>query len=51
VLRDNYLQGEALSLAEARGAVGFSGALDRQTRLIRDLERAGRLDARSNSFR
>ena len=44
VLRDNYLQGEALSLAEARGAVGFSGALDRQTRLIRDLERAGRLD-------
>ncbi len=44
VLRDNYLQGEALSLAEARGAVEFSGALDRQTRLIRDLERAGRLD-------
>ncbi len=40
VLRDNYLQGEALSLAEARG----SSALDRQTRLIRDLERAGRLD-------
>ena len=44
VLRDNYLQGEALSLAEARGAVGFSGALDRQVRLIRDLERASRLD-------
>jgi glutamate dehydrogenase len=40
VLRDNYLQGEALSVAEARGAV----SLDRQTRLIRDLERAGRLD-------
>jgi glutamate dehydrogenase len=40
VLRDNYLQGEALSLAEARG----SAALDRQTRLIRDLERTGRLD-------
>ena len=40
VLRDNYLQGEALSVAEARGA----GALDRQARLIRDLERAGRLD-------
>ncbi len=40
VLRDNYLQGEALSVAEARGVA----ALDRQTRLIRDLERAGRLD-------
>src|SRR5204862_1785863 len=40
VLRDNYLQGEALSVAEARGA----GAMDRQVRLIRDLERAGRLD-------
>jgi glutamate dehydrogenase len=44
VLRDNYLQGEALSVAEARGAA----ALDRQTRLIRELERpgerAGRLD-------
>jgi glutamate dehydrogenase len=40
VLRDNYLQGEALSVAEARGA----GALDRQARLIRDLEKAGRLD-------
>ncbi len=37
VLRDNYLQGEALSLAEARGPA----ALDRQTRLIRDLERPG----------
>ncbi len=40
VLRDNYLQGEALAVAEARGAV----ALDRQVRLIRDLERSGRLD-------
>ena len=40
VLRDNYLQGEALSVAEARGAA----ALDRQARLIRELERAGRLD-------
>src|SRR6266566_306648 len=40
VLRDNYLQGEALSVAEARGP----SALDRQTRLIRELERAGRLD-------
>jgi glutamate dehydrogenase len=40
VLRDNYLQGEALSLAEARGA----GALDRQVRLVRELERAGHLD-------
>jgi len=40
VLRDNYLQGEALSVAEARGAT----ALDRQARLIRELEKAGRLD-------
>ncbi len=40
VLRDNYLQGQALSVAEARGVA----ALDRQVRLIRDLERAGRLD-------
>jgi glutamate dehydrogenase len=40
VLRDNYLQGEALSVAAARGGA----ALDRQARLIRDLERAGRLD-------
>jgi len=35
VLRDNYLQGEALSVAEARGPA----ALDRQIRLIRELER------------
>jgi glutamate dehydrogenase len=40
VLRDNYLQGEALSAAEARGVV----SLDRQLRMIRDLERSGRLD-------
>ena len=40
VLRDNYLQGEALSVAEARGAA----ILDRQAAMIRDLERAGRLD-------
>jgi glutamate dehydrogenase len=40
VLRDNYLQGEALSVAEARGPA----ALDRQVRLIRELERSGRLD-------
>jgi glutamate dehydrogenase len=44
VLRDNYLQGEALSVAEARGAMELRGALDRQVRLIRELERAGRLD-------
>jgi glutamate dehydrogenase len=42
VLRDNYLQGEALSVAEAQGAV----ALDRQVRLIHDLERSGRLNRR-----
>jgi glutamate dehydrogenase len=40
VLRDNYLQGEALSVTEARGVE----ALDRQLRLMRDLERSGRLD-------
>ncbi|MGH7048516.1 MAG: NAD-glutamate dehydrogenase [Stellaceae bacterium] len=40
VLRDNYLQGGALSVAETRGGATF----DRQVRLIRDLERAGRLD-------
>jgi glutamate dehydrogenase len=40
VLRDNYLQGEALSAAEARGVV----SLDRQLRMVRDLERAGQLD-------
>ncbi len=40
VLRDNYLQGEVLSVAEARGPA----ALDRQTRMIRALEKSGRLD-------
>ena len=40
VLHDNYLQGQALSVAEARGVA----ALDRQIRLIRDLEKSGRLD-------
>jgi glutamate dehydrogenase len=40
VLRDNYLQGAALTLAEAEGW----GALERQARLIRDLERRGLLD-------
>jgi glutamate dehydrogenase len=40
VLRDNYRQGQALSLAEARGP----GELDRQLRLIHQLERSGRLD-------
>jgi glutamate dehydrogenase len=40
VLRDNYLQGAALSLAEAEGV----GALERQRRLIHELERRGLLD-------
>ncbi|HWD59569.1 MAG TPA: NAD-glutamate dehydrogenase domain-containing protein [Stellaceae bacterium] len=40
VLCDNYLQGEALSVAAARGGA----ALDRQARLMRALEKAGRLD-------
>jgi glutamate dehydrogenase len=40
VLRNNYLQGEALSIAEARGAV----PLDRLQHMIRDLERSGRLN-------
>jgi glutamate dehydrogenase len=40
VLRDNYRQGEALSLAEGRGVA----ALDRQIRLIRELEKSSRLD-------
>jgi glutamate dehydrogenase len=40
VLRDNYLQGIALSLAEAQGPE----RLDSEARLIRDLERAGKLD-------
>jgi glutamate dehydrogenase len=40
VLRDNYLQGEALSVAQARGVA----ALDGQVRLMRDLERFGGLN-------
>jgi glutamate dehydrogenase len=40
VLQDNYLQGLALSLAESDGAE----RIDSEARLIRDLERAGRLD-------
>ncbi len=40
VLRDNYLQTLALSLAEARAA----SSLDAQARLMRGMERAGRLD-------
>ncbi|MBV9521752.1 MAG: NAD-glutamate dehydrogenase, partial [Alphaproteobacteria bacterium] len=39
VLRDNYLQGQALSLAEKRGVE----LLDQQIRLMRGLERAGKL--------
>ena len=44
VLRDNYLQGEALSVAEARGAREPFAALDRQARMMRELEQSGRLD-------
>jgi glutamate dehydrogenase len=40
VLQDNYLQGLTLSLAESYGAE----RIDSEARLIRDLERAGRLD-------
>ena len=40
VLLDNYRQGLALSLAEADGGE----RIDSEARLIRDLERAGRLD-------
>ncbi len=40
VLRDNYLQSQALSMMEAHGA----DRLDEQARLIRHLERIGRLD-------
>jgi glutamate dehydrogenase len=40
VLRDNYLQGLALSLAERQGVE----ILDQQIRLIRTFERAGKLD-------
>ncbi|SBW09559.1 NAD-specific glutamate dehydrogenase [uncultured Alphaproteobacteria bacterium] len=40
VLRDNYLQSQALSMMEAHGP----DRLDEQVRLIRHLERLGRLD-------
>ena len=40
VLRDNYLQGQALSLMEAHGP----DRLDEQARLLRHLEHLGRLD-------
>ena len=40
VLRDNYLQTQALSLAERAGA----GVFDDQVGLMRGLERAGRLN-------
>ena len=40
VLRDNYLQGQALSVAEAKRPAAFN----RQVLLIRELEKAGRLD-------
>ena len=44
VLRDNYLQGEALSVAEARDLRGPFAALHREARMIRELEKSGRLD-------
>ncbi|MDP6172644.1 MAG: NAD-glutamate dehydrogenase, partial [Rhodospirillales bacterium] len=40
VLRDNYLQSQAISLVQSRG----NQVLDLQTRFMRMLERAGRLD-------
>ncbi len=40
VLRDNYLQTQAISVTEAQGV----GLLDAQQRMMRVLERAGRLD-------
>lgn len=40
VLRDNYQQTEAISIAEAQGVA----LLDQQARLMRSLEKAGRLD-------
>jgi glutamate dehydrogenase len=40
VLRDNYQQTQAITVAQSQGVT----ALDRQARLIRELERAGRLD-------
>ncbi|HZH28912.1 MAG TPA: NAD-glutamate dehydrogenase [Azospirillaceae bacterium] len=40
VLRDNYLQTQALSIEEALGSAGLEG----QARLLRDLEKSGKLD-------
>ena len=40
VLRDNYQQTQAISLARARGASGF----DHHVRLMRMLEKGGHLD-------
>jgi glutamate dehydrogenase len=42
VLRDNYLQTQAITVTEAEGPAG----LDAQALTIRELERAGRLDRR-----
>jgi glutamate dehydrogenase len=42
VLRDNYLQTQAISLTEIRG----TELLEEQSRMVRTLERAGRLDRR-----
>jgi glutamate dehydrogenase len=42
VLRDNYLQTQAISVSEAQGAA----LLDAQARLMRNLERGGRLQRR-----
>jgi glutamate dehydrogenase len=42
VLRDNYLQTQAISLSELRGVELF----DQQLRMIRALEKAGKLDRR-----
>jgi len=46
VLRDNYLQTQAISVAAAQGV----SALDQQARLIRNLERSGRLQRQLESL-
>ena len=46
VLRDNYLQTQAISVAAAQGVT----ALDQQARLIRNLERSGRLQRKLESL-
>ncbi len=46
VLRDNYLQSQAISVAAAQGV----SALDQQARLIRNLERSGRLHRKLESL-